>query len=78
MYDEENMPVFIKIENYKEVIELLHMIKGKVDEANDYLERIHALKSEEDEKINEWSEVVKDVEKKVGFVNSSLMKPKIK
>ena len=75
MYEEE-MPVFIKIDNYKEVIELLHVIKGKVDEAKDYLDRIHALKSEEDDKINQWTEVVKDLDKKVDFVNMTLLKPK--
>jgi len=75
MYEDE-MPVFIKIDNYKEVIELLHVIQGKIDEAKDYLDRIHDLKNAEDEKINQWVEVVRNLDKKVDFVNMTLVKPK--
>ena len=76
MYEEE-MPVFIKIENYKEVIELLHVIKGKVKEAKSYLDRVHSLKEEEDAKINEWHDLIVDLDKKVDFINSTLMEPKV-
>ncbi|MCK5107299.1 MAG: hypothetical protein KAQ83_01090 [Nanoarchaeota archaeon] len=74
---EDNMPVFIKIENYKEVIELIGLIKGKVSESKKYLDRIESLKREEDSKINDWKEVVKDIEDKIDFVNMTLMEPKL-
>ena len=76
MYEEE-MPVFIKIENYKEVIELLHVIKSKVKEARNYLDRVYSLKDEEDAKINEWNDIVAELDKKVNFINSTLMEPKV-
>ena len=74
---EDNMPVFIKIENYKEVIELINKIKSKVNESKKYLERIESLKSEEDAKIGEWEDVIKNIEDKIDFVNTTLMEPKL-
>ena len=74
---EDNMPVFIKIENYKEVIELITNIKSKVNESKKYLERIESLKSEEDAKISEWEDVIKGIEDKIDFVNATLMEPKL-
>lgn len=74
---EDNMPVFIKIENYKEVIELITNIKSKVNESKKYLERIESLKAEEDAKINEWEDVIKNIEDKIDFVNATLMEPKL-
>jgi hypothetical protein len=76
MYD-ENRPVFIKIENYKEVMSLIGTIKGKVKESKKYLDRIQSLKAEEDAKISEWEQVVKDVDDKIDFINATLMEPKI-
>lgn len=75
---EEDMPVFIRIDNYKEVIELMKAINKKLKESKEYLERISALKNEEDAKIEEWGGVIQGVENKIDFVNSALTEPKQK
>ena len=76
MIEEKEAPIFIKVENYKEVIELMRAIKRKVEEAKANLERIYTIKSEEDIKIEEWDDLLKDLEKKTTFIDETLLESK--
>jgi len=71
----ENMPLFIKIENYNEIKELMDMIKKKVEESKEYLERIYELKSEEDKTIEDWDNVLHALEEKIEFIDEKLVEP---
>ena len=71
----ENMPLFIKVENYEEIKELMDMIKKKVEESKDYLERIYELKKEEDKTVEEWDNILHDLEKKIEFIDDKLVEP---
>ncbi len=77
MSEEKNAPLFIKVENYKEVLELMRSIKKKVVESKANLEKIYELKGEEDLKIEEWDDILKDLEKKVNFIDDGLFEPKV-
>ena len=76
MIEEKEAPIFIKVENYKEVIELMRSIKRKVQEAKANLERIYTIKSEEDVKIEEWDDLLRDLEKKTSFIDETLLESK--
>ena len=76
MIEEKEAPIFIKVENYKEVIELMRWIKRKVEEAKANLERIYTIKSEEDIKIEEWDDLLRDLEKKTTFIDETLLESK--
>ena len=76
MVEEKEAPIFIKVENYKEVIELIRSIKRKVEEAKANLERIYTIKSEEDVKIEEWDDLLRDLEKKTTFIDETLLESK--
>ena len=76
MARENETPLFIKVENYKEVIELMRSIKRKVEEAKATLERIYTIKSEEDVKIEEWDDLLRDLEKKTSFIDETLIESK--
>ena len=76
MIEEKDAPIFIKVENYKEVIELIRSIKRKVEEAKANLERIYTIKSEEDVKIEEWDDLLRDLEKKTTFIDETLLESK--
>ena len=71
----ENMPLFIKIENYNEIKELMDMIKKKVEESKEYLERVYELKSEEDKTIEDWDNVLHALEEKIEFIDGKLVEP---
>ena len=76
MIEEKEAPIFIKVENYKEVIDLIRSIKRKIEEAKANLERIYTMKSEEDIKIEEWDDLLRDLEKKTTFINETLLESK--
>ena len=47
----EKMPVFIKVEEYDEVLNLVRLIRRKLDESKETLAKINELKNEEEHQI---------------------------
>ena len=73
--DREEMPVFVRIEDYKEVISIMGMIKEKIEEAKEKLGKLNDLKNEEDAEIELWHTGLEEVERKVLFVDKTLFEP---
>ena len=73
--DNSGMPVFVRIENYKEVLDVMNMIKNKLEDAKKTLSRINELKNREDGELDEWRIEMGDVEKKVDFIDHVLFEP---
>ena len=71
----EKMPVFIKIDEYEEVLDLVKMIRRKLEDAKATLLKINDLKNEEDHQLEMWQNALAEVEKKVDFINQSLNEP---
>ena len=71
----DKMPVFIKIDEYKDVLSLVKTVRHKLDEAKDTLLKIHDLKNEEDHQLEIWQSTLAEVEKKVDFIDHSLDDP---
>ena len=71
----EKMPVFIKIEEYEEVLELVKTIRSKLEDAKGTLLKINDLKNEEDHHLEMWQNALAEVEKKVDFIDQSLNEP---
>ena len=71
----ERMPVFVKVEEYDDVLNLLKSIRRKLDEAKETLTKINDLKNEEDHQIELWQSTLAEIEKKVDFVDHSLSEP---
>ncbi|MEK6900322.1 MAG: hypothetical protein AABX05_04325 [Nanoarchaeota archaeon] len=71
----EKMPVFIKIEEYEEVLELVKNIRKKLEDAKNTLLKINDLKNEEDHQLEMWQNALAEVEKKIDFINQSLNEP---
>ncbi len=69
------MPVFVKIDEYNDVLHLLGLIRRKLDDAKETLAKIHDLKNEEDHQLETWHNTLEEVEKKVDFINHSLSEP---
>jgi len=69
------MPVFVKVEEYDDVLNLLKSIRRKLDEAKETLTKINDLKNEEDHQIELWQSTLAEIEKKVDFVDHSLSEP---
>lgn len=71
----EQMPVFVKIDDYNSVLDLMKAIARKMDEAKETLAKINELKNEEDHQIEMWQSALGEIEKKIEFMNHSLNEP---
>ena len=69
------VPVFIKVEDYKDVIDVMELIKNKISEANGVLEKIRHLKAEEDAELELWNSNLEDVERKISYIDKTLFEP---
>jgi tetrahydromethanopterin S-methyltransferase subunit G len=71
----DKMPVFVKIDEYKDVLSLLDTVKKKMSEARETLLKINDMKNEEDHQLDLWQNALEEIEKKVEFVDNSLNTP---
>lgn len=68
-------PVFVKIDDYKDILDVLSLIKDKLDEAKRTLGDINNLKNEEDSELAMWSSTLNEIEKKLGNIDKTLFEP---
>ncbi len=71
----ERMPVFVKVDDYDGVLEIIGLLRKKLGEAKETLLKVHELKNEEDHQIELWQNTLAEMEKKVEFVHHSLSEP---
>ncbi len=71
----EKKPIFVKIDEYQDILEIVKLIKGKVEEANGLLNEIHALKNQEEEELEIWKTKLGDVEEKIRYIDNTMFKP---
>ena len=71
----KELPVFIKVEDYKDVIDVMELIKTKILEANGVLEKIRKLKAEEDAELELWNANLEDIERKISYIDRTLFEP---
>ena len=69
------MPVYVKIDEYKEVLQVIGIIKDKIANAKEIINKINELRNEEDAELELWHSGLEEVERKVDFVDRSLFKP---
>lgn len=69
------MPVFVKVENYKDALHIVSVIRSKLDDAKKAIERVQQLKTEEDAELEQWSTQLNEVERKIDFVDKTLSEP---
>ncbi len=67
-----NAPVFVKIENYKQVEETISEIKSKIGEAQRILDKIQNLKTEEEKELAGWQAELRRIEDKIRATEQSL------
>ena len=71
------VPLFVKLENYDEVISTMDAIKAKIEAAKALLDDISNLKTEEDAHIAKWKEQLSVAEDRVNEIDKSLSKPEV-
>ena len=71
----EKMPVFVKVDEYHDVLSLMTNIRKKLEEAKNTLLKVNDLKNEEDHQLEMWQNTLDEIEKKIDFIDHSLNEP---
>ena len=72
---DQSAPVFVKVEEYKEILDVLEMIRAKIKEIRETLGNINSLRNEEDTEIAMWNATIIDIEKKVDGIDKVMFEP---
>jgi hypothetical protein len=72
---ERQTPVFVKVEEYKDVLNILDLVKNKIRDAKATIHEINELKNQEDTEIAIWANEITDIERKVEFIDQTLFEP---
>ena len=75
MENEYGAPVFVRIDEYKDVLDVMELIRDKIGEAKDILGKITELRNEEDAEIELWDSTIREVEKKIEHTDRMLFEP---
>jgi len=68
----DGAPVFVKIDEYKEILEVMNLIKNKIYEAKNTIKKINDVRSEEENEIDMWAGNLAEIERKVAFIDKTL------
>ena len=77
MDERKEMEVFVKIDDYKDIVDIINLTRAKLKQAKFIIGKIEDLKKREDEAIAKWIESLAEVEEKVNFVDESLFEPQV-
>ena len=68
-------PVFVKVDEYKEILDVLDMVKGKMKEIKENLSSINTLRNEEDAELSACNNTIKDIEEKIENIDRMMFEP---
>ncbi|MBW2973237.1 hypothetical protein KY346_02500 [Candidatus Woesearchaeota archaeon] len=74
---EQKAPVFVKIEDYKDITEIMALIKEKLDQARFLLSKINEIKKQEDSEIENWTKELEEVTRRIYEIDQALLKPEL-
>ena len=69
------MPIFVRIEEYKDVLDVINMVRNKLKEARETLNRINSLKNEEDLELEKWEQGLDQVERRMEYIDKVMFEP---
>ena len=75
MQQRNGMPVFVKVDEYKEILDVLDMIKSKVGEIKETLGSMNAMRNEEDAELAAWNSTISEIERKIENLDKIMFEP---
>ena len=64
--------MFVKLDKYKEVFEIIEVIDKKINNVKQILSDVEELKRKEDEEIINWEKSIEEVSHKIGLIKEEL------
>ena len=71
----ENAPVFVKIEDYRQMLDVVEMIKKNLAQAKQMLGDLNQLKEQESSEIQSWGEELDRIESKINDMDKLMFQP---
>jgi hypothetical protein len=65
----EKEPIFVRVDDYREILEGMTRIRNNLKEATDLVLRLNELKNEEDKEFDKWRLELEDVQRKLMYVD---------
>ncbi len=75
--DDSRAQVFVKVEEYKAILELLNKIRERLNQARALLARVNELKQQEDQQIESWAKDIDDIEERLTSISQSFSEPQV-
>lgn len=72
---EKDKNVFVKIDEYNDILDIIALINEKVNQSRTILGKINDLKNQEDSELDAWKNSLNDVERKLRFIDQTLFEP---
>ncbi len=69
------MPVFIKISEYKQIVEVMDIIKAKIIKAKNLIDNVNELKRKEDSLVDKWRQDLVEVEQRIEEIDRAMFEP---
>ena len=77
LMDDRNMPVFVKLDEYRDITDIINLARQQVQKAKAVLNRISQLKAQEDAEFEAWQNELSDIEGKIEDIDKRLMEPEV-
>ena len=68
----ERKSLYVKIEDYKDIVDIMTLIKKKIEDAKGILGSINALKNQEDSEIEQWNSNIDEIDRKIDYLDKTL------
>ena len=68
-------PVFVKIDDYKKLLNEMDAIKTKISSIKKTIAQIESLREQEEAELKLWTDNISSVEKEISFIDSTLFEP---
>ena len=68
----ENKPIFVKIDEYKDIQDVLGLVKAKINDAHNAISRIESLKKHEEAEIEMWKSEIEHVSKRINAIEDEM------
>lgn len=67
-------PVYVKMNDYKQSLENIELIKNRLDEAVCSLEKLEKIKEDENNELNEWKQMLAKIKEELYSIDQKLFK----
>jgi hypothetical protein len=70
---QDGAPIYVKVEDYKGVLDIIALIKDKIREADTILHHISDVKVKEDSEIESWKLSLDEIKQRVSDIDTTLL-----